>query len=169
VTVRRATAVDAAALARLRWRVEERHERGADRASFLEFFTDWVIDHLSTHVPFVVEVDGRLSGMAWLMLAARVPSPALMDRRTGDLQGVYVLPEMRNSGVGAALLDTILSEARPGVRARNGAQQRPRGAVLPACGLRRWPELASVEVVEARPSVATQTSPRCLWGRDESA
>jgi len=112
VTVRRATAVDAAALARLRWRVEERHERGADRASFLEFFTDWVIDHLSTHVPFVVEVDGRLSGMAWLMLAARVPSPALMDRRTGDLQGVYVLPEMRNSGVGAALLDTILSEAR---------------------------------------------------------
>ncbi len=114
VTVRRATAVDAPALARLRWRwrVEERDERGTDRASFLEFFTAWVIDHLSTHVPFVIDVDGRLSGMAWLMLAARVPSPALMDRRTGDLQGVYVVPDMRNSGVGAALLDAILREAR---------------------------------------------------------
>lgn len=114
VTVRRATAADAPALARLRWRwrVEERDEPGADEASFLESFTAWVIDHLSTHVPFLVEVDGRVSGMAWLMLAARVPNPALIDRRTGDIQTVYVVPELRNSGVGAALLDAVVREAR---------------------------------------------------------
>lgn len=114
VIVRRATAADAPALARLRWRwrTEERDEDGADRASFLEFFTAWVIDHLPTHLPFVVEVDGRMSGMAWLMLAPRVPSPALPDRRTGDVQSVYVIPELRNSGVGTALLDTVLREAR---------------------------------------------------------
>jgi GNAT superfamily N-acetyltransferase len=114
MTVRRATAVDAPALARLRWRwrVEERRGTGTDRASFLEFFTAWVIDHLSTHLPFVVEVDGRVCGMAWLMLAARVPSPASLDRRTGDVQSVYVIPELRNGGVGAALLDAVLQEAR---------------------------------------------------------
>jgi len=114
VTVRRATAADAPALARLRWRwrTEERNEAGPDPASFVELFTTWVVDHLATHLPFVVEVDGRLSGMAWLMLAPRVPSPASPDRRTGDVQSVYVVPELRNTGVGAALVDAILAEAR---------------------------------------------------------
>jgi GNAT superfamily N-acetyltransferase len=114
VIVRRATAADAPALARLRWRwrTEERAEAGTDRTAFLEFFTAWVIDHLSTHLPFVVEVDGRTAGMAWLMLADRVPTPAIMDRRMGDVQSVYVLPELRDSGVGAALLDAVMSEAR---------------------------------------------------------
>jgi GNAT superfamily N-acetyltransferase len=114
VTVRRATAVDAPSLARLRWRwrSEERNETNADRASFLEYFTSWVVDHLATHLPFVVEVDGRLAGMAWLMLADRVPIPTLFDRRFGDVQSVYVIPELRNSGVGAALLRAVLAEAR---------------------------------------------------------
>jgi GNAT superfamily N-acetyltransferase len=114
VTVRRATAADAPALARLRWRwrAEERDEIGTDRTLFVEYFTAWVIDHLSTHLPFVAEVDGQLSGMAWLMLADRVPSPTHIDRRTGDIQSVYVVPEYRDSGVGGALLGAILTEAR---------------------------------------------------------
>lgn len=114
VTVRRATATDAPALARLRWRwrVEERGEPGVDRAVFLDFFTTWVVDHLATHLPFVAEADGQLSGMAWLMLADRVPHPGSIDRRTGDVQSVYVVPELRNSRVGAALLDAVLREAR---------------------------------------------------------
>src|SRR6266545_249706 len=114
VTVRRATAADAPALARLRWRWpgEERDETGPDHAAFLEYFSAWVVDHLSTHLPFLAEVDGRVAGMAWLMLATRVPSPTRIDRRTGDVQSVYVVPELRNSGVGAALLDAVLAEAR---------------------------------------------------------
>jgi GNAT superfamily N-acetyltransferase len=114
VTVRRATAADAPALARLRWRwrTEERDEPGTGRAAFVELFSVWMMDHLSTHLPFLAEVDGRVAGMAWLMLAARVPSPARTDRRTGDVQSVFVVPELRNSGVGAALLDAVLAEAR---------------------------------------------------------
>ena len=114
VTVRRATAIDAPTLARLRWRwrSEERGEVGTDRATFLEFFAEWVIDHLATHLPFLVEVDGRAAGMAWLMLAPRVPTPGVMDRRTGDIQSVYVVPELRDSGVGAALLGALMDEAR---------------------------------------------------------
>jgi GNAT superfamily N-acetyltransferase len=113
-TVRRGSAADAPALARLRWRwrAEERGERGTDEASFLESFAAWVVDHQSTHLPFLVEVDGRACGMAWLMLATRVPHPASAHRRVGDIQSVYVVPELRNTGVGAALIDAVLTEAR---------------------------------------------------------
>jgi GNAT superfamily N-acetyltransferase len=115
IRVRKGTADDAPALARLRWRwrAEERAEApGVDRAAFLDFFTAWVIDHLATHLPFVVEVDGRLAGMAWLMLSDRVPAPGAMDRRTADVQSVYVLPELRDAGVGSALIAAVVAEAR---------------------------------------------------------
>ena len=113
--MRRGTAEDAPALARMRWRwrVEERQAAaGVDRSTFVDFFTSWVIDHLPTHLPFVVEVDGALAGMAWLMVSDRVPAPGLMYRRTGDVQSVYVLPEHRNSGAGAKLMEAVLQEAR---------------------------------------------------------
>jgi GNAT superfamily N-acetyltransferase len=115
VTVRRGTAEDAPALARMRWRWRVK-ERGAtsevSREAFVDFFTAWVVDHLHTHLPFVVEVDGALAGMAWLMLSDRVPAPGIMYRRTGDVQSVYVVPERRNAGVGAALMNAVLAEAR---------------------------------------------------------
>jgi GNAT superfamily N-acetyltransferase len=114
VVVRRASAVDAPGLARLRWqwRSEERGEVGLGREEFAEYFTAWVIDHLATHVPFLVEVDGRLAGMAWLALADRAPGPAALDRRTGDLQSVYVVPDLRDRGVGAQLLTAIQQYAK---------------------------------------------------------
>ena len=114
VKIRRGTAEDAPTLARLRWRWrnEERDETGGDRASFLDYFQTWMIDHLPTHLPFVAEVDGRVAGMAWLNLGERVPSPTRPDRRMGDVQSVYVVPELRNSGVGAVLMAAVLDEAR---------------------------------------------------------
>lgn len=114
ITVRRGTAQDAPALARLnwRWRIEERGQAGPDQATFVDFFSTWMHDHRTTHLPFVAETEGRLAGMAWLMLASRVPSPTRLDRRTGDVQSVYVVPELRGGGVGTALLDAVLAEAR---------------------------------------------------------
>src|SRR5690348_10042585 len=102
VIVRRATAVDAPLLARLRyrWRHEERGEGVMDKQSFMDFYTSWTIDRLAAHVAFLVEVDGRAAGMAWLVFGTRAPSPNRLDRRTGDIQAVYVIPELRNSGVG---------------------------------------------------------------------
>jgi GNAT superfamily N-acetyltransferase len=40
------------------------------------------------------------------------PAAARRHRRFGDVQSVYVIPELRNSGAGAALLDAVLTEAR---------------------------------------------------------
>jgi GNAT superfamily N-acetyltransferase len=85
---------------------------GTDQAAFVELFSAWVIEHLSTHLPFLAEVDDQVVGMAWLMVADRVPSPARRRRRTGDVQSVYVVPEFRDGGVGAAPLDAVLAEAR---------------------------------------------------------
>lgn len=114
VTVRQATATDAAELAQLRWRwaVEERGYPGTDWPRFAESFSAWVAESLSTHLPFLAELDGQVVGMAWLMVADRVPTAARRRRRFGDVQSVYVIPEMRDSGVGAALLDAVLAEAR---------------------------------------------------------
>ena len=45
-----------------------------DEGPFIEAFSAWVRDHVATHVPFVAEVDGDAVGMAWLMVADRVPN-----------------------------------------------------------------------------------------------
>src|SRR5262245_8849208 len=115
IVVRRAGAVDAPALARLRWRwrVEERGEHGdVDRQSFVDYFTAWTMDHAGRHLPFLAEVDGQVAGMAWLALSDRVPSPQALDRRAGDIQSVYILPELRGFGAGARLIGAILAYAR---------------------------------------------------------
>lgn len=97
---------------RWRWPTEEQGYTGTDRAAFVESFAAWVVDHMATHIPFVAEVDGAVVGMAWLMLADRVPAPTRRHRRTGDVQAVFVAPEQRDSGVGAVLLEALLAEAR---------------------------------------------------------
>lgn len=114
VTVRKASAADAAALAELRWRWtgDEPGYPDTDRAAFTELFADWVDAHASTHLPFLAEVDSRVVGMAWLMVADRVPGPNRRHRRFGDVQSVFVAPELRDRGIGAALLKAVLAEAR---------------------------------------------------------
>jgi GNAT superfamily N-acetyltransferase len=97
---------------RWRWPVEVRGYAGTDHTTFVELFSAWVIEHLSTHLPLLAEVDDQVVEMAWLMVADRVPSPARWHRRTGDVQSVNVVPELRDGGVGAALFDAVLAEAR---------------------------------------------------------
>ncbi len=49
--------------------------------------------------------------MAWLATIERVPGPATWTRLAGHLQSVYVLPDHRNRGIGAALVTAALEEA----------------------------------------------------------
>ncbi|WP_326553781.1 GNAT family N-acetyltransferase [Micromonospora sp. NBC_01813] len=112
-TVRAATVSDAAALGALRWRrqTEERGYPGTDRADFIAHFSAWAAAHAATHLPFLAEADGEVIGMAWLMVADRVPYPGHPIRHSGDVQSVYVVPELRDSGIGAALIDAVLRKA----------------------------------------------------------
>jgi GNAT superfamily N-acetyltransferase len=102
VIVRKAGVADVAALAEL---------RGIE-ADQLQAYAGWVAAHTETHLPFVAEVDGRVVGAAWLLVAERVPGNGSLERRYGDVQSVMVREEHRNRGVGAALMAAILAEAR---------------------------------------------------------
>jgi GNAT superfamily N-acetyltransferase len=77
----------------------------------LASYAGWVAAHAETHLPFVAEVDGYVVGVAWLLVAERVPSNESLDRRYGDVQSVMVREEYRNQGTGAALMAAILAEA----------------------------------------------------------
>ena len=114
VSLRKATTADAPALAALRWRqlTDERGYTGTDFEAYRDLLSAWLDAHRATHLAFLAELAERVVGMAWLMVAERVPSPAARNRRFGDVQSVVVAPELRNSGIGAALLDEVLAEAR---------------------------------------------------------
>ncbi|MDX6197181.1 MAG: hypothetical protein QOJ79_332 [Actinomycetota bacterium] len=79
-------------------------------AEFIPYFLTWVSSVESTNIPFIA-VDDGLMGMAWLALVARTPRPGPVDRFDGDLQTVYVVPEHRNRGVGAGLVNAVLRQA----------------------------------------------------------
>jgi GNAT superfamily N-acetyltransferase len=100
--VRKAGVADVATLAELRGIEPDK----------LAAYADWVAAHAETHLPFVAEVDGYVVGVAWLLLAERVPGNESLDRWYGDVQSVMVREENRNNGVGGALMAAILAEAR---------------------------------------------------------
>jgi GNAT superfamily N-acetyltransferase len=100
--VRRASVADAAVLAELR-------DIDGDK---LGAYAGWMTAHAETHLPFVAEIDGYVVGVAWLLVAERVPGNESMNRWYGDIQSVMVREEYRNRGVGGALMAAVLTEAR---------------------------------------------------------
>ncbi|NHA69906.1 GNAT family N-acetyltransferase, partial [Phycicoccus flavus] len=81
------------------------------RDEYADGLRDWMTAHPSI-VPFLGSVGGQDVGMAWLVLVPRVPDPRSFDRLTGDIQSVYVLPDHRDAGLGARLVDAALAHAR---------------------------------------------------------
>jgi GNAT superfamily N-acetyltransferase len=100
--IRKAGVADVAVLAEL---------RDIERDN-LPAYADWVAAHAGTHLPFVAEIDGYVVGVAWLLLAERVPTNESLNRWYGDIQSVMVREEFRSRGIGAALMAAILDEAR---------------------------------------------------------
>lgn len=114
MSVRRAGPDDAPALARLRfaWRAGERGESGIDEGRFHEDFSCWLVEHAASHRAFVAETGGEAAGMAFLAVVHRIPGPGRWNRLSGNLQSLYVLPAHRGHGLGAALVDAVVAEAR---------------------------------------------------------
>lgn len=50
--------------------------------------------------------------MGFLALVPRVADPRAFDRRTGDIQSMYVLPPYRGQGVGARLVEALVHHGR---------------------------------------------------------
>lgn len=112
-TVRRAGIEDAPNLARLRWlwRTSEPGQRGLSELEFETAFMEWWSRHQSSHTAFVAERAGRIVGMGWLAIFDRIPHPGRLDRRAGNVQSVFVLEELRDHGIGGALIEAVIAEA----------------------------------------------------------
>ena len=106
--------------ARLRWRwVAENRAPGQDVDGFVADVVQWWVRQPA--IVGVVAVDdeatpdtsgGRMVGMAFLVVVNRVPAPGEIDRTSGDVQSVYVVPEQRGHGVGTRMLDLLVARAR---------------------------------------------------------
>jgi GNAT superfamily N-acetyltransferase len=116
VTIRRATALDAPALARLRF--EFRAALGdvsEPERDFVSRCTTWMADHL-THGrawrAWVADDAHGLVGTIWLQLIEKLPNPVSEPERHGYISSLYVRPEQRGGGLGSQLLATALDECR---------------------------------------------------------
>jgi GNAT superfamily N-acetyltransferase len=50
--------------------------------------------------------------MAWLAIFDRIPQPRRLERLAGNVQSVFVLEAHRNGGIGSALVEAVIAEAR---------------------------------------------------------
>lgn len=67
---------------------------------------------------WVAVLGGTLVGTIWLQLIEKLPNPVGHLERHGYISSVYVVPELRNGGLGSALIEACLAEcARQGVDA----------------------------------------------------
>lgn len=100
-------------LAHLLWSNASTHER--DQQPVESFATDlraWWAERGRSHHAFIArEGMSPVIGMAWLALVARVPRPGITTRQSADIQSVFVLPDHRGQGVGAALVQAATHHA----------------------------------------------------------
>jgi GNAT superfamily N-acetyltransferase len=97
---------------RYRWRVDEAGEQGDGIDQFMSKFRAWYETHRSTHAGYLAVLDGDAIGCAWLYTIDRVPGPERFIRRAGMLQSVYVVPPLRNQGVGDGLIRHIIVDSK---------------------------------------------------------
>ena len=113
-TIRRAGIADTAALARLRWlwRTNERGEHGLSQAEFEAALRHWWGSRQESHLAYIAEREGDAVGMAWLAMFDRIPQPREFERLAGNVQSVFVLDTFRHQGIGRALVEAVITDAR---------------------------------------------------------
>lgn len=60
---------------------------------------------------WVAVLGTTLVGSVWLQLIEKLPNPVGHPGFHGYVSSVYVVPELRNAGIGSALLEACLAEA----------------------------------------------------------
>ena len=115
VVIRASRPADLPTVADLRWRWSV-DEGGAvpavSSADFRDAMAAFAADHPESHRCVVAERDGVVLGMGWLALTDRPPTPDRPGRRvTGDVQTVYVHPDLRGRGVAGRIVTALLELA----------------------------------------------------------
>jgi GNAT superfamily N-acetyltransferase len=111
IEIRPMAARDVATVARLRkqW-TEENAGHAIDDPGYDERFVRWVAGN--DRPTWVAEQDGEIVGMVNLAVFDRMPRPGVESSRWGYLANAYVVPPMRNAGVGKLLIDALMTYAR---------------------------------------------------------
>jgi GNAT superfamily N-acetyltransferase len=113
VAIETATIAHLPRLAVLRWRWA-RPDETATPAALREFGSalgDWMTRQGDASIGKLAVLDSELVGMAWLAVFDRVPNPGDLNRRSGDVQSVFVVPEHRGHGIGRLLMEAICETA----------------------------------------------------------
>ncbi len=115
IVIRQATEGDGAALARLRWDFSpDEVQTGLYRfEDFRDEFEQFFVSALkSDHWQFwVAESQDKIVGNVYLELVRKVPRPG-RKKHWGYITNVYVEPELRNQGIGHALIEAIINSAK---------------------------------------------------------
>lgn len=83
-------------------------------AVFRERCARWMIAQLGPAGRWrcwVAVLGTTLVGSVWLQLIEKLPNPVGHPGFHGYVSSVYVVPELRNAGIGSALLEACLAEA----------------------------------------------------------
>lgn len=114
--MRRASAVDAPELAKLRF--DFRSNMGPvsePERPFLDRCAVWMRERLAPGGcwrAWVAVGGGRIAGQVWLQLVEKMPNPAVEREFHGYVTNLYVAPEARGAALGSDLLDAALDYCR---------------------------------------------------------
>ena len=115
-SVRRASPVDVATLARFRYLFRSRHHSAIEAENdFLPRCIEWMSARLgadSHWIAWILEDGGTPIGNLWVQMIEKIPNPGNEAEMHAYVSNVFVLPEYRNSGGGALLLDAAIAECR---------------------------------------------------------
>ena len=115
-SIRAATRDDARVLAQLRYRFRIEHGEPIEtEEGFVERCASWMADRLGTSPQWrcwVAEGPSGIAGNLWLQLMEKLPNPVSEPEHHAYITNVYVLPDCRNGGLGALLLEVALDWCR---------------------------------------------------------
>jgi len=106
VSVRVATPADVGALAALR-----ALSSGGGEPDFEPRMAAWLADEGDRRTTWLATVDEAPAGMASMLEYRRMPRPGRPDSRWGYVSNMFVHEDLRNRGIGSALLTTIIAAA----------------------------------------------------------
>jgi len=114
--VRTATPGDAAALSRLRYEFRsQQREPAEEAATFLARCQMWMAERLKDDSDWhcwVADEDGEIVGNLWLCRIEKLPNPVAEPEQHAYVTNVYVVPERRDGGIGALLIEAALEWCR---------------------------------------------------------